>query len=65
MMKIIARGTILDTAEAKLVAVVYQNDDATETHVKLYRKEFDAAAIRSTGLFAHCNLVLHKPSCGI
>lgn len=44
MMKIIARGTILDTAEAKLVAVVYQNDDASETHVKLYRKEFDAAA---------------------
>ena len=44
MMKIIARGTILDTAEAKVVAVVYQNDDATETHVKLYRKEFDAAA---------------------
>ena len=44
MMKIVARGTILDTAEAKLVAVVYQNDDASETHVKLYRKEFDAAA---------------------
>lgn len=44
MMKIIARGTILDTAEAKLVAVVYQNDDASETHVKLYRKEFDAEA---------------------
>lgn len=44
MMKIVARGTLLDTAAAKLVAVVYQNDDASETHVKLYRKEFDAAA---------------------
>lgn len=44
MMKIIARGTLLDTAAAKLVVVVYQNDDASETHVKLYRKEFDAAA---------------------
>lgn len=44
MMKIVARGTLLDTAAAKLIAVVYQNDDASETHVKLYRKEFDAAA---------------------
>ena len=44
MMKIIARGTILDTDAAKVVAVVYQNDDASETHVKLYRKEFDVEA---------------------
>lgn len=44
IMKIVARGVLLDTAAARLVAVVYQNDDASETHVKLYRKEFDAAA---------------------
>ena len=44
-MKLIARGTILDTAAAKVVAAVYQSDDKAETHVKLYRKDFDVAAL--------------------
>lgn len=44
-MKLIARGTILDTAAAKVVAAVYQNDDGKETHVKLYRKDFNVDAL--------------------
>jgi len=55
MMKIIAHGTLLDTATAKLVAVVYQNDDASETHVKLYRKEFNADA--KTDAMAYADMV--------
>lgn len=55
MMKVIAYGTILDSAEAKVVATVYQNDDASETHVKLYRKEFDADA--KTDAMAYADMI--------